>query len=198
MTELRTALFAIIFGFALGLFYHAFFVLRILCGQSPGRALPARLAAFRFPFVRVGEAGGKESGVRVRAILLFLCDFLFAVCAVGGFFVFLYAAYDGVFRFFLLAASILGYLLYFLTLGRLLRPLCGTLAYLLRVCLAYVALAVRLPLALCGSFFAFALRQTAGYAVALLLWLFSPLAGFVALRRARRGIKTFVAGTLST
>ena len=142
--EFSAAAWAVLFGFSLGLAYHALFVLRVLCGVSAGSALPARLSRFHFPYIRL--EGGKGVGARGRLALLFVFDFLFALGGGLSFLVFLYAVHDGAFRFFLLFSAMLGMLLYFLTLGRLVFRVLGTLSYLLHVLLSYLFLAVKIPL----------------------------------------------------
>ena len=143
-SEFASLLAGVLFGFALGFSYHALFVLRVLCGVSAGGAIPARLAAFRFPYLCL--AGQKARGARARQAMLFLFDFLFALWAGLAFCVFLYAVHDGAFRLFLAVAAAVGMFLYFVTLGRLVARVLGTAAYLLRVVLGYLFLCVRIPL----------------------------------------------------
>ena len=190
-SEFTSAFVALAFGFALGRCYHALFVLRVLLGVSAGGAIPARVADFHFPYLRLSLQ--KNRGTRARKILLFSFDFLFALFSGLAFAVLLYAVHDGVFRLFLAVAAALGTLLYFFTLGRPLARILGTAAYLLRVVFGYLFLAVRIPTALLVGFFFFCLRWCFSFLLFLCTRLLSPISSHRSLRAALRTQRTFLA-----
>lgn len=193
VNELVSGLYAALFGFGAGLAAHGLFVLRVLLGVSAGSAIPARLAAFRFPCIRPpAETGTANLSHRMRGLLLFLCDFLFALCVGLGFLFFLYAYHDGVFRLFLLLAAALGAVLYFFTLGRLVVRVLGTVSYLLRVLLSYLALTLLLPLRLFLCVLLFLARTALSHLLSMLSCLLAPLVTRAVLYRAMRESKAYI------
>lgn len=190
--ELYAALCAALLGLLLSLLWDAFSVVRILLGLFDAPRLPARLLSFPFPFLHAPllPSQGRKSK-RTRSAALFLLDFLYALTAGVAFLFFLYAFHDGVFRLFLLVGAVLSFALYRMTLGRLVFFTLGTVAFLLRVLLSYLALAVRLPLALTARAFLFLLRTLAYLFLLFVERTLAPLATRLCLSSSRRGMANF-------
>lgn len=182
--ELNAALFALFFGFGVAFAVHGLFVLRILLGADTGGAIPARLAAFRFPCIP--QKTNVKKSHPARDALLFLLDFVFSLSVGLAFLLFLYARHDGVFRLFLLVFAVLGAILYFFTLGRLVFRFLGVAAYLLRVLLLYLALILFLPVRLLLCAILFFARMLLFYLLSGLSCLCAPLVTRMALHRAKR------------
>lgn len=192
-SELYAALYAALLGLLLSLLWDAFSVVRILFGLFDAPHLPERLLSFRFPFLAAPLLEGQvKKSKHMRSAALFLLDFLYAVTAGVSFVLFLYAFYDGVFRLFLLAAAALSFALYRLSLGRLVFLALGTVAFLLRVLLSYLALAVKLPVAIVGRTLLYALRTLGYLFLRLLLRVVAPALARLSLSSARRGSDAFL------
>ncbi len=192
-SELYAALYAALLGLLLSLLWDAFSVVRILFGLYDAPRLPARLLSLRFPFLAAPLFGGQaKKSKRVRSAALFLLDFAYALAAGIAFVLFLYAFHDGVFRLFLLAAATLSFTLYRFSLGRLVFLTLGTVAFLLRVLLSYLALAVKLPVAIVGRTLLYALRTLGYLFLRLLLRAVAPALTRLSLSSARRGGDAFL------
>lgn len=195
-TELYAALFAALLGFFLSFCYDAFSVLRILFDLFDAPPISPRLLSFSFPFLpSPALRSGRKKGAALRFALLFLFDFTYALAAGVAFILFLYAFHDGVFRLFLLLSCALAFLLYRLTLGRLVFRVLGTVAFLLRVLLSYLALAVRLPLSLLANALVFFARTLASFLLSLASRALASFATRLSLFVARKGTDTFFSAT---
>lgn len=183
----RSVAFAVLFGVLAGVLYDFLRVLRILCGVRTGEA---KIAPLRrpLPFLPADFFERKPAG-RGRRIfhvtLVFLCDLLWLPTVGALFSVFVYWQNDGVFRFYMLFAAFLGFLLYIRTVGRLVLHIAERLALLLRILLFYATLLLSLPLRLICAF----LRLLARFlGRTVLLPLYSRGRMRMCLKRARRGI----------
>lgn len=194
-TELWAATCAALFGILLGVSYDAVRVLRIFLGLPAQRALPARLLALRFRYIRMDRAG-ERVGNRAHAAVLFVTDLLFAAGAGIAFTIFLYAYHDGAFRLFLLLSAALGFAAYLLTLGRLVYRVAGVIAFFLRVFLAYLFLCLRVPLLLLLRAIFFSLRFLLVLLLRMLVALLSPLFNRIALARGLSATRGFLRAPL--
>lgn len=198
-SELYAALCAALLGFGLALLWDAFSVVRILFGLYDTPHLPARLLSFHFPLLRAGSLSNQtEKRGLLASAALFLLDFSYALAAGVAFLLFLYAFHDGVFRLFLLVAATLSFALYRLSLGRLVFFALGTVAFLLRVFVAYLSLVVRLPLAIVINMIFFAARAILSFALLFVGRLLAPLATRLSLARALRESGRFLSACIKS
>ncbi|MBQ7982304.1 MAG: spore cortex biosynthesis protein YabQ [Clostridia bacterium] len=135
---------AVLFGILLGVLYDVFRILAASAGlpsaadtppdDSKRRHLTARLRALRCRRVTDGRAGTSGGTPRRRVpgfVLQLLLDLLyFLLCGVLGA-VFLYWRNDGILRWYLVLAGILGFSAYHATAGVLVMRLCGLVLALL-------------------------------------------------------------------
>ncbi len=188
--------YSLLFGAFLHLLYEGVRLLRVLCGLPSGGRTAAWLARLPIPYLPRGFATRRPpaAGQRVQWLLLFLTDLLFLPISAFLFSIFLYWQNEGQLRLVLLLAVLLGYFLFHITVGRLLLWGEETVAFFLRVLLAYLFLAVRVPIVflvrwllcllrwfgrVCASFFLFLYVQ-------LLLPFYSRSAMWHRLRCSRK------------
>ena len=144
-SQISALLCAFLFGVGVGALYDLYRVLLVLFSLLPSdksRGLPQKLPLLppKWLIKRTGKAGA-----RARGILLFLSDTLFAVTSGILFTLFLYAENDGIFRLYLFLGVALTFILYLLTVGRIVFRAAGFLSVYLHIFLLYVAFLLTLP-----------------------------------------------------
>ncbi len=147
-SQISALLFAFLFGVAVGILYDLYRVLLVLFSLLTPKAAPSMPESLPLlPQKWLLRRSGRM-GIRARAVLLFLCDTLFAMLAGGLFCVFLYAENDGIFRLYLLLGAVLTFSLYLLTVGKIVFRVAGFLSLYLHIFLLYLAYALTLPVRL--------------------------------------------------
>ena len=81
----------------------------------------------------------------LQSVFVFLGDLLWLPTVGGLFSVFVYWQNDGVFRLYMLVSAIIGFVLYYHTVGRLVLLAAETVALVLRILLFYLFLLLSLP-----------------------------------------------------
>lgn len=142
-----SALLALLFGVLAGALYDVLRILRILCGAHSKKP-QERSVSLSLPFLPkdffLPKPKGKRSAV-FSAIFVFFCDLLW-FSAVGALFsVFVYWQNDGIFRFYILLCAVMGFILYYKTVGRLVLLVAESVALVLRIVLFYIALLIAMP-----------------------------------------------------
>lgn len=192
-------LYSLAFGAFLHVLYDGVRILRALCGVHYGGRLGNRLCHCRLPGLGLHFASRPplRVGEHLRAGLIFVTDLLFVV--VGGvlFSVFVYWQNDGVFRAIFLVGMGAGFFLWHVTLGRVIVASAETVAFFLRVIVAYLFLCIRVP----ASFFARILARVGGILFVLLRRFFRLLYGRLWLpgysrREEKRRLRTAYADLL--
>ena len=110
-----TSLYAAVFGYFIGAFYDVFRILRIVFGVSPS------VSSSRFDRLYkkgIPDVFSKERGKVFSAIFVGVTDVIFLTLSGVAFILFLYCFNYGKFRWFILATAVLGFRLYYLTLGK--------------------------------------------------------------------------------
>jgi len=110
-----TSLYATVFGYFIGAFYDVFRITRIVFGVSRS-AVSHRFD--RLYKKRIPDVFSKERGKVFSAIFVCVTDIIFLTLSGVAFILFLYCFNYGKFRWFILASAVLGFRLYYLTLGR--------------------------------------------------------------------------------
>lgn len=155
---------ALLYSLAFGAFMHLLYdgvrIARVLCGVRYGGGVGKRLRSCRLPLLPPDFATRqpRRAGERLRAVFVFITDILFCLMASLLFSVFVYWQNDGEFRAILLLGAVLGFALWHLTLGRLIIAAGETIAFFLRVVVAYLFLFVRVPLSFLARMLARGIR----------------------------------------
>lgn len=141
------ALLALLLGVLFGVLFDILRILRILCGIRAKKA-EERPFSLSLPFLPksffVPKTKGKGNAV-FCAVFIFFCDLLWFFAVGVLFSVFVYWQNDGIFRLYILLSAIIGFVLYYNTLGRLVLRAAESLALALRILLFYIALLLSLP-----------------------------------------------------
>ena len=137
-----TSMYAVIFGAALGMFYDVFRILRIIFGVSEygGRPPHCRLYKKGIPDLFSGKRGKAFSSV-------FVCitDIFYFVLSGIAFILFLYCFNYGRFRWFILLFTVLGFRLYYLSVGKAVIAVSGALSEFVKLFLNTVLFALLYP-----------------------------------------------------
>lgn len=138
---------ALLFGALSGVLYDLLRILRVLCGMHGSCPVPPPPAR-ALPFLPNGffEPKPRKKGTRAfYAVFVFLCDMLWLPTVGALFSVFVYWQNDGVFRLYMLCSAVVGFAVYYQTVGRLVLLTAETVAIILRIAFFYIFLLLSLP-----------------------------------------------------
>ena len=135
-------LIAIVVGAGVGLIYDGIRLSRAIIGIRYTDRLSRRFFAVHFPLI--GTLPQREAPQRKRreffiSLYVAMGDVLFFLLASVATVVFLYHANDGIVRWYLLLGLFLGFLLYYVTVGKITVNIFEVITLSLRILLAYVA-----------------------------------------------------------
>lgn len=135
-------LIAIVVGAGVGLIYDGIRLSRAIVGIRYTDRLSRRFSTVHFPLI--GILPQKEAPQRKRreffiSLYVAMGDVLFFLLASVATVVYLYHANDGIVRWYLLSGLFLGFLLYYVTVGKITVNLFEVITLAFRVLLAYVA-----------------------------------------------------------
>lgn len=151
-------------GVLLGAVYDCFRLSRILLGITVRRhARAERLYKKSYPFI--GEPSSRPAvSEGAASVLIFISDVLFSLIAIVSVLVVAFFRNDGRIRAECLLATAVGAAAYLISIGRLTMHLSPYVAFLLRLTLAYLRLAVMLPIRLVCRLIKNALMRVRAYA----------------------------------
>lgn len=132
-------LYAVLTGVICGFLYDCIRISRVLIGISRYTRVGKRLYERRLPLIgTVQPVSVSDQHRLVRLILLSVGDLAFAGAAGAAFSVFLYHAASGLFRWFYLLGSGIGFFLYYQTVGRLVMLSSEALVFCLKAVFRYL------------------------------------------------------------
>lgn len=171
---------AFLLGLVFGLFYDAMRITRVLMGVSYGAvsnlSLPMPVFSRQIPIL----------GKKVRNVLINLEDFAFFLIAAPATAIYISAANNGQFRWLVLAGIGGAFILYRLTIAKLVIAVSETLARLLRFLLAWAFWILLFPLRKLASGLAFLWKRFAKQVVS---YIYLPLYTKRAMRHCLRDVK---------
>ena len=140
--QAMATLIAIVVGAGVGLIYDGIRLGRAIIGIRYTDRLSHRFSAVHFPLI--GILPQKEAPQRKRkeffiSLYVAMGDVIFFLLASVATVVYLYHANDGIVRWYLLFGLFLGFLLYYVTIGKITVNLFEVITLALRLLLAYVA-----------------------------------------------------------
>lgn len=138
-------LYSFLFGIAVGVFYDANRVVRVLFGVRYTKKAYERLYGLRLPISKRRVNIGKSNGF-LQSLVINLGDFACVLAAAVGVLLINYGYNSGRFRFFTLAATALGFVIYRLSAGRLVIFLAEPLAFLCKYLLLAICDILGFPL----------------------------------------------------
>jgi len=138
-------LYSFVFGGALGLIYDGFGIVRSLfCSDEIPKRIQ-KLYMKSLPLLHRPIQAPRKVGKVLHGVIGFLLDILFFVIAAWGLLVLHYSLNKGSIRLFTLPVTALGFLLYRVTVGRLIRSVSALAIYGLRAVLTMGAFLLCLP-----------------------------------------------------
>ena len=129
--------YALLLGGILGLLYDGFRITRIFFGAHYSRDVAKRMQSIKLPLLKAGKSK-KES--RLIGLVVFFEDLLFCLLSAVAVIFLFYELNNGKFRFVALCCIGAGFLLYRVTLGRLVMLCSEGVAFVLEVALRYLLL----------------------------------------------------------
>ena len=139
----KLLLYSLIWGGTVGVFYDVNRIFRVLLGVRYSKKHFDSLYSLRLPFskkeISLKNAADKTGGRFIKGATEFLGDFLSVTVAALGVVVLNYSYNDGRFRIFTVIGTLVGFLLYYFTLGRLVMLVCEPLAFLIKYTICAIA-----------------------------------------------------------
>ena len=146
----RLSIQALILGATLSLLYSVLKIPQILFGDSGDTPVADRLRSFSFPLIGVPSErrSSKRHGSLVRQLITFFEDVLFGLCISMGILLLAFVGNNGRIRWFLLAGTLIGFVLCRITLGRISDRFSDIFAIMIRILFRYVTFFFLLPIRL--------------------------------------------------
>ena len=125
--------YSFLLGMGVGLFYDANRIIRVLVGVRYSSRGVGRLACVKLPIIKKPLCGEPKSVSKfLQNSIIFFGDFASVMCATVGVIILNYSYNSGKFRFFTLLGVIVGFLLYYFSLGKLIMMISEPLAMLVK------------------------------------------------------------------
>ena len=130
----RLLLYSFFWGLVTGALYDVFRILRVLCGAMSVTMPVGRSISLRIPTTRryMTSAGKSERKGFFKNTLVFLTDLFTVLFAGVGLISLNYGYNDGKFRFFTIIGVLIGFLLYYFTLGKLTVGVLAPIAFFIK------------------------------------------------------------------
>ena len=143
--QLITALFSVFIGIAIGVIYDIFKIFRILSGLDFSNKFQEKIEALALPVIKKIKIK-KEKKLSIKdKILYFWWDLLFFIAITPIMLIFIYATSSGVVRWYIIGGAFLGYIIYYLTVSRLISVMCEYIAFIIKIIFAYAIHFLKLP-----------------------------------------------------
>lgn len=147
--ELSLVLYSFFFGIFLGIVYDAVCLVRVVCGVGRGSAVSRRLYSMRLPLIRSGRAYLRAvRGRSASFVLLLVGDIVYSLIAAVVYAVFITHTNNGRVRWYYLLFSGIGFLVYHLTVSRIVLAAFEVVMWAVRVLSRYVSEILMLPVRL--------------------------------------------------
>lgn len=143
------------FGLILGIVNDVNRIIRVFCGVKYSEKRFGRLYELVLPVVhRPLSKNENKFHKKALAVLIFFQDIAFFIFAGIGIILLNYEFNEGRFRFFTVIAVILGFLLYYFTIGKIVMTVSEGIAFFVKATLLIVFCAILRPICFIGKFFA--------------------------------------------
>ena len=151
-----------VWGVILGALNDANRIIRVFCGEVYSKKHFGKLYDLTLPIVK-RPIKRKESGLRKKglSVLIFFQDIIFFVIAGIGITVLNYEFNEGRFRFFTVFAVVLGFIIYYFTVGKIIMMLSEGIVFIIKATILIIFSAICRPFVIFGRFFAKKLKKIA-------------------------------------
>lgn len=143
--QLITTLFSVCMGFVIGMIYEIFKIFRILSGLEFSNKLQSRIETIKLPIIKGLKIKNGKLGKIKRKILYFIWDLLFFIVITPIMQIFIYATSSGVVRWYIILGSFLGFLIYYITISKIISKLYEYVLLIVKIIFAYIMYFFKLP-----------------------------------------------------
>ncbi len=132
----KLLLYSFFLGMLTGVFYDANRVIRIFLGERYKQGGFGRLYSIKLPFLKkeVSLTTASDKGIQkhIRGVVIFFGDMLTVLFGAVGVIILNYSYNDGTFRGFSVVGALVGFLLYYFSIGKLVILVCEPIAFLIK------------------------------------------------------------------
>ena len=154
--------YSFLFGIGMGAFYDANRIIRVFCGCRYSENRFEKLYLLKLPFINRPITRKSNRGFRknVQLAVVFLGDMICVVVSAIGILILNYAYNSGRFRFFTVFGVLIGFLLYYFTVGKLIMLISEPIAILIKYVFLSFLVIFGYPF---KTFFCFAVKKLKKY-----------------------------------
>ena len=151
-----------VWGVSLGVLNDVNRIIRVFCGEVYSKKYFGKLYELTLPIINK-PIGRRQSriGKKSLSVLIFFQDIIFFAIAGIGITILNYEFNEGRFRFFTVFAVILGFVIYYFTVGKIVMMLSEGIAFFIKATILIVFSAFLRPFAKLGHFFAKKMKKIA-------------------------------------
>lgn len=143
--QINVALMSVVLGLAFGAIYDVVRIFRTLLGVSYVNKFSDRLKKVKLPFIKNPYNFQKSKRKIAENIMVFLTDMAYFLVITAVMTVYTYHVNSGIVRWYIFGGAIVGILLYYVTLGRLIISVSECIAFFIRAFVLYIAFFLSKP-----------------------------------------------------
>jgi hypothetical protein len=143
--QINVALMSVVLGLAFGAIYDVVRIFRTLLGVSYVNKFSDRLKKVKLPFIKNPYNFQKSKRKIAENFMVFLTDMAYFLVITAVMTVFTYHVNSGIVRWYIFGGAIVGILLYYVTLGRLIISVSECIAFFIRAFVLYIAFFLSKP-----------------------------------------------------
>lgn len=147
-SQFLVALISVVLGLFLGALYDVIRIIRALFGISYVNKFTGKLKGIRLPFIKNPLTKEKRGARAFENIVIFITDILYFLIVTLIMMVYIYHINSGTVRWYIFLGAILGLLLYYVTLGRLVISISEYIVFFLKVAFSYLIFFISRPFVL--------------------------------------------------
>lgn len=133
-------------GTILGAVYDVFRIARLILGMSPGAGVSFE-TLYKREYPLIGRISrGNEKRKKYESVILFFQDILFMLIATALLLILFFFRNDGKFRLIVILVSVLGFVCYYISIGRLVIRFSELIVFALRLSVSYLLFALLFPI----------------------------------------------------
>ncbi len=150
-SQLFVFLASLILGLVLGVLYDVIRIIRALLGISYINRFTQRLKVLRLPLIKNPLC---KAGVHSRtfdSIIIFITDVVYFLIVTLALMIYIYHMNSGIVRWYIFAGAMIGMLMYYITIGRLVISVSEYIVFFLKVIFSYLSFFISKPFILLYS-----------------------------------------------
>jgi hypothetical protein len=143
--QINVALMSVVLGLAFGAIYDDVRIFRTLLGVSYVNKFSDRLKKVKLPFIKNPYNFQKSKRKIAENVMVFVTDMAYFLVITAVMIVYTYHVNSGIVRWYIFGGAIVGILLYYVTLGRLIISVSECIAFFIRAFFLYIAFFLSKP-----------------------------------------------------